>query len=312
MIFPLVGNTKIKQSVLNFIKENRLPHAILIEGDKGTGRHTLANFISLAAVCEGENAPCSECSACKKALSLNHPDISVTAPEDKKKSIAVDQIRALKNETNVKPHLAKRRVFIIDFADTLNENSQNALLKVLEEPPGSVMFILIAESKASLLETILSRCVCLTLSTPEENLAIEYIKNNSNFQEEDIKEALSLCSNNIGRALLMLSGKENSETNEDAKRFLKFMLEGNSFGMLEATIKAEKNRLNAAQFIKELKNETVCLLKQNLGGYRASALSRFYDELSELEKSLVLNINLPLLFAALTSKAAEIIIINKR
>ena len=168
------------------------------------------------------------------------------------------------------------------------------------------MFILIAESKASLLETILSRCVCLTLSTPEENLALEYIKNSSNAQETDIKEALNLCSNNIGRALLMLSGKENSETNEEAKKFLKYMLEGNSWKMLEATLKAEKNRLNATQFIKELKNETVCLLKQNLGGYSASAISRFYDELSEFEKSLVLNINLSLLFAALTSKAVEI------
>ncbi len=306
MIFPLIGNTKIKQSVLNFVKEQRLPHAILIEGDKGTGRHCLAEFLSLAAVCESENAPCGECNACRLGKEKNHPDISVTEPQEKKKNIAVDQIRALKSETHVKPHMAKRRVFIIDFADTLNESSQNALLKVLEEPPGSVMFILIAESKASLLETIISRCVCLTLSAPEKSLALEYLLENTKKDKAEIEEALDICSNNIGRTLLMLSGKESSETSAEAKRFLQFMLERNIWGMLESSLKAQKTRLAAAQFIKELKNETVSLLKADTKGYNASALSRFYDELSEFEKSLVLNINLPLLFSAISNKAAEI------
>ncbi len=306
MIFPLVGNTKIKQSVLNFVKEQRLPHAILIEGDKGTGRHSLAEFLSLAAVCEQDDSPCGKCSACRLAKEGNHPDISVTAPEEKKKNIAVDQIRALKSETNVKPHQAKRRVFIIDFADTLNENSQNALLKVLEEPPGSVMFILIAESKASLLETIISRCVTLTLSAPEKNLALEHLVGTVQKDKAEIEEALDLSANNIGRALLILAGKESSETSAEAKRFLQFMLEKNIWGMLDSSLKAQKTRLAASQFIKELKNEIISILKSNPKGFNASALSRFYDELTNFEKSLVTNINLPLLFAAMSNKAAEV------
>lgn len=310
MSFPLIGNAKIKQSVLNLIKENRLPHAILIEGDAGTGRHTLADFIAKSAICESDNAPCGECKGCHLARSQNHPDISVTAPEENKKNIAVSQIRQLKSETNVKPHMAKRRVFIIDYADTLNEQSQNALLKVLEEPPGPAMFILIAETKPSLLETIISRCVCLTLSTPERNAALQYLTENSKSGKADIEAALDASGNNIGRALLMLSGKENAKLAADAKDFLNCMLERNLWGMLNSCKAAEKSRIEAAQFFKELITETTALLRQSLGGYNAAALSAFYSELCEFQKSLATNINLSLLFCSVVSKAAEII--NKR
>lgn len=87
----------------------------------------------------------------------SHPDIYIAAPEDGKKNITVAQIRSLRNEAYVKPHIANGRAFIIDMADTMNEQSQNALLKVLEEPPGNTLFLLIAQSKAALLDTVISR-----------------------------------------------------------------------------------------------------------------------------------------------------------
>ena len=113
--------------------------------------------------------------ACKNAANHNHPDIIKIAPLEGKKNIAVSQVRELKSDAYIKPHMSQKKVFIIDYADTLNEQSQNALLKVLEEPPENVIFILIAETKASFLETIISRCVVLTLSTPERQTAVEYL-----------------------------------------------------------------------------------------------------------------------------------------
>lgn len=306
MSFPLIGNAKIKQSLTNAIKENRLPHALLIEGDAGTGRHTLAEYIAKAAVCSGENAPCGECNGCRLADSHNHPDISVTAPEEGKKNIAVAQIRGLKSETFVKPHMSQRRVFIIDYADTLNEQSQNALLKVLEEPPGAVVFILIAETKASLLETIISRCVVLTLSTPEHEAAREYLLQNTDFSAENIQEALKSVQNNIGQALLLLSGSGDTKTAAAAKEFLRRMRERDLWGMLQSASVAEKNRLDADRFFKDLKYYTARRLRDNTGSYEAKALSRLYTKLCELEKSLASNINLSLLCCTLVSTAAEI------
>ena len=84
MSFPLVGNLKLKTAVLNALSQKHIPHAILIEGDVGSGRHTLANFIARAAVCEGESIPCDNCHGCELQISGNHPDIAVIAPEENK------------------------------------------------------------------------------------------------------------------------------------------------------------------------------------------------------------------------------------
>jgi len=304
MSFPLAGNGKIKIAVTNALKEKRLPHAILIEGDKGTGRHTLANYLAMAMVCSGENIPCKACKNC--LMKSNHPDITVTRPEDGKKNIAVSQIRLLKTEAYIKPHQAEKRVFIIDFADTLNEQSQNALLKVLEEPPVSTAFILIAESKASLLDTVLSRCVLLSLTAPEFNESLEYLKANTDFSEEDIASALESAQNNIGEALAVLSGESDSKTVAGAKEFIEHFLRGNSFGMLSATAPFEKNRIEAENFFKDLKYFTVKTITKNTKITESKALSSLYTLLSELEKSLITNINLTLLFCTLVSRAENI------
>lgn len=304
MSFPLVGNSKINLSISNALKENRLPHAILIEGDAGNGKHTLAYYLASFAVCSGENAPCGNCRNCN--LKINHPDIAIIAPEENKKNISVAQVRELKNEAYIKPHMAKRRVFIIDYAHTLNEQSQNALLKVLEEPPESVLFILITESKASLLETIISRCIVLTLSTPEKQEALEYIKSVTDFGDTEISEALDNSKNNIGKALDLLSGKEDSKATAAAKEFIDFFLKGDSFGMLSVTAAFEKSRIETDAFLKNLKYYAAENLRNKPKSYNAKSLSRFYSLICELEKSLITNINLSLLFCTLTSSAEQI------
>ncbi len=306
MSFPLVGNSKIALAVENALREKRLPHAILIEGDTGSGRHTLASYLSAAAVCCNEASPCGDCRNCELHKANSHPDIMLTAPEENKKNISVSQIRALRNEAYIKPHMAVCRVFIIDFADTLNEQSQNALLKVLEEPPGNAVFILIAESKATLLETIISRCIVLTLSNPETSVAFDYISKTENYEKEDILSALASCQNNIGKSLMLLRGQCDTKTSAAAKEFLEFLLRGDNWGMLNTTANFEKNRVEAERFFKDLKYAVAQHLKQNPKSFNSSAISKFYTELCNLEKKLVTNINLNLLFCTLISAATEI------
>ena len=106
MIFPLIGNNKIRQSLENVLKERHLPHAVLIDGDTGTGKHTLADYISVSAVCSGEEIPCGECKNCSLALSKNHPDIIKISPLKGKKSISVEQIRELIADAYIKPHIS--------------------------------------------------------------------------------------------------------------------------------------------------------------------------------------------------------------
>lgn len=306
MSFPLVGNGRINDAVTAAVAENRIPHAILLEGDKGTGKHTLMRFLSRAAVCDGENAPCGACRGCHLAEIGTHPDITVTAPEDGKKNIAVAQIRALRNEAYIKPHMAAKRVFVIDRADTMNEQAQNALLKVLEEPPGDIIFILIAESAASLLDTIISRCTVLSLVPPETDEAVAYLRENTDYGEEQIRETLGSTGGNIGAAKEALAGG-GTAAQAAAKRFTELLISGNEAEMLKITAQFEKSRILADEFLKELKISVALEIKKNLyNTCSAKALVHFYDAIPEFEDALKTNINLSLLFCALVCKAAQI------
>ena len=306
MRFPLVGNEKIRISVENFIRESRIPHAIIIEGDRGTGRHILSDFLSKAAVCSEDNKPCGVCKNCHLADIYSHPDITVTLPEDGKKNIAVSQIRNLKNEAFVKAHQADKRVFIIDCADTMNEQSQNALLKVLEEPPSNIIFILLAESKASFLDTIISRCVILTLNVPSFEEAKAFLNQKGDFSQNDIENALNETQCNIGKAIDLLSGKGDTKTSAAAKEFIQCMMRNDEWGCLSLVAQFEKKRVEADRFFKDLKYHTALCLKKNSNGHTAKKLSSFYSRLSFYEKSLITNVNLGLLFSALTADAAKI------
>ena len=305
MSFPLAGNSKICQAIQNALEEHRLPHAILIDGDVGTGRHTLSAYLSCAIVCSDDNIPCFKCHNCHLARENNHPDITVLVPEEGKKSISVKQIRQLKANSYIKPHTASSKVFVIDYAHTLNEESQNALLKVLEEPPQNTFFILIAESKASLLTTVISRCVTFSLNVPTSDEALDYISSKTEYPAEDIINVLRDTRNNIGQALEILKGDSDAKTSHLAKEFLQSALRGDQWGMLNILVPFEKNRVETANFFKDLKIYVVEEIKRNPKSVRASSLSKFYDKLLVLEQSLVTNINLPLLFADLVAVAKK-------
>ena len=305
MNFPLVGNGKLRLTVESILKEKHLPHAILIDGEKGTGKHTLALFLSLAAVCTAEEIPCGVCKNCHLAVSSNHPDITFITPESGKKFISVSQIRNLRADAYIKPHIANRKVFIIDHADSLNEQAQNAMLKVLEEPPGDTVFILISEYKSNLLETIISRCAVLTLNSPAFNESFDYISEKANFEPAKIESALKETRNNIGKALNLLNGNQNSKIADSAGEFLKYLISGNEWGMLTTLAPFESSRIEAESLFKEIKYLVASEIKKYPKSVKSVSLYKFYSEMQLLEEQLITNINLPLLFSQMTATAKD-------
>lgn len=303
--FPLVGNENIGNAVLGALRENRLPHAIIVEGYEGTGRHTLADYLVKGALCEEAEKPCGNCHNCNLIKGNNHPDVSVINPADNKKFITVDQVREIIEQAVIKPNTAKGKVFIIDPADNMNAQAQNALLKILEEPPENTYFILIAENKSALLETVVSRAVVLSLSQVEITVATEYIAKTTKYSNDDIAFALKESGFNIGKALKLLSGKKNSKVNICAKEFLRFMEQNDAWGMMSTTAAFEKNRLLADEFLKELKLQIVGELKLKNDGNKAKKLFRLYSEIAAFEKNLELNINLNLLYCSLVSSVMQ-------
>lgn len=149
-----------------------LSHAYLVSGGGPDSRTELAKRLTAAYLCEGEtspggSSPCGVCRACRKAAAGVHPDVSLTAPPPDKREIGVDQIRALRAGAYIRPNEGRRKVYVIDPADTMNPAAQNALLKVLEEGPAYAAFLLLAEQPGRLLDTVRSRCELLALP-PEE------------------------------------------------------------------------------------------------------------------------------------------------
>ncbi len=140
-------------------RANELSHATIIWGGSEAGRDRRADRLAAALVCIGDGErPCGVCVHCKKSLRGIHPDITVVDKPDDKREIIVTQIRAIRDDAVVTPNEADRKVTIIRHADLMNTSAQNALLKVLEEPPATAAFILVTENPAELLPTVRSRC----------------------------------------------------------------------------------------------------------------------------------------------------------
>lgn len=142
----------------------RLSHAYIISGPSGAAA-ALAEKLAAAYVCSGAgDRPCGRCSGCRKAANRIHPDIIRLTLQEGKREILVEQVRRLRADAYVRPNEADRKVYIIDPAQAMNDSAQNALLKVLEDGPGYLAFLLLTEQPGQLLPTIRSRCELLSLA----------------------------------------------------------------------------------------------------------------------------------------------------
>ena len=306
MSFPLIANERVRESVDLLISTRRIPHAIIIEGDEGTGRKTLARYLAKAAVCEAENRPCGVCRSCHLADAGTHPDIETVSVEAKKKNITVEQIRALRTTSYQAAHTADCRAFIIESADTMNIASQNSLLKVLEEPPSNVVFILVSEAAKNLLETVVSRCVVFSLFPPSVSGGMQLLKQRG-YSEDDAACLLELENGNIGKTIKRLVGGISSVGIDAAHDFFEAVNRGCALDALLSVAALEKDRAETAKFISALK-ETISENFKKSRSYTtvAKELADFHSVICELEPLLNTNINLSLFFTALTSKLLSV------
>ena len=144
------------EQLMRSVQAGRIVHALLLVGPHGSGKRTMARMMAQAMFCTGTDKPCGICPACKRFAGGTHPDVRVIQPE--KKTIGVDEIRALIDWLALRPYEGGRHVVILEQADRMTPSAQNALLKTLETPPGEAMFFLITDAPGALLGTIVSRC----------------------------------------------------------------------------------------------------------------------------------------------------------
>ncbi len=151
--------SQIDSELAYIIQAGKIPNALLFSGKKNTGKNERAFEFAKACNCIADTKrPCNNCLPCKKINSGMHPDILQVSLSEKKKMISISQIREIGLLLSAKPNEAKKRMVLIKDADKMNVQAQNALLKMLEEPPKNTFFILTATHTPPLLPTILSRC----------------------------------------------------------------------------------------------------------------------------------------------------------
>ena len=171
----ILGQDHITQTLKNQFIANRVGHAYLFTGCRGCGKTSAAKVLSRAINClnphDGE--PCNECSICKSALDGSLTDI---VEMDAASNNSVDDVRAIRDEVNFLPTIAKYRVYIIDEVHMLTKEAFNALLKTLEEPPSHVKFILATTEPQKLPATILSRCQRFDFKRIEDTKIVENLE----------------------------------------------------------------------------------------------------------------------------------------
>lgn len=249
------GNERAKEYLNSAFARNSLPHALILAGERGIGKKTLAGIVAQALVCESDDVPCGVCSACHKAKNGFHPDIifldALNLKADAKKygieprnDRVIDVIRAVKSNALLRPNDAERKVYIIDNAGNLSHECQDALLKILEEPPHFTFFILLCYNYSDLLTTIVSRAAHITLAPLSDEDVMKIIREKRPaLSDAEASEIVRTC----GGVCSFLVEDKNAELAESAAGIAKALISRDEleiFTVLNKLEKADKTTLS--------------------------------------------------------------------
>lgn len=285
------GNDEVKRALSAAFASRRFPHAILLQGEAGCGKRTLAKQIAKALVCrDREHAPCGTCPSCVRAAAGSHPDIRLEEGSGATRSLSVDAVKAIIADSYRMPEEADVSVYLLFLGSRTLEGAQNKLLKVIEEPPASAVFILVCESAEQLLPTIRSRVQSFTLRPPALGEAAAYVKEHAGVAEAEAERLAALCGGNIGRMLEEAQGGASAEAMAIAAGIAAGILAGSEDRLLKAAAPLQKDRKLCREVLSRLTVifRDACVLRAGgdsvLGGAPKEA-----DELGNLPmKRLVL------------------------
>ena len=239
------GNTPLVEQLRRSAASGRSSHAYLFLGGAGAGKRLIANTFAKALQCEGEKRPCDSCKSCHAFNHGNHPDVIYFQPLKNGKTYTIEDVREQLLETvDLKPFQYEKKIYIIEKADTLNIQSQNALLKTLEEPPAHVVFLLLAERAEAFLPTILSRVVVMKIRPLSAETIADYLMQAGHLAEES--HILSAyAQGRIGQALELVEDEGFREMRQDILgklEALPSMSEGEAY-LLAKDLEGYKNDL---------------------------------------------------------------------
>lgn len=234
----LLGNERLKENLQHSISRGRISHFYLISGPEGSGKRTLAKLLGAAILCRDEHKPCGTCPSCRKALGSGHPDF-ITVDDPEKKTVSVELIRGARSDIYIRPNESDHKIYLFPRAQDMGIPGQNALLKVLEEPPSYGVFILLTDNPQKLLPTVRSRCTELALTALPESLARKRLRQDfPEALEEDITAAISRSGGYLGQAKQLL--EEGAQLPQQTADLLTAYARRDTYGLIQVLVPMEK------------------------------------------------------------------------
>jgi DNA polymerase-3 subunit delta' len=199
-MWSIIGHQRTVEALDRAVRSETLPHALLLTGPSGVGKTHLALELARALNCIGPDGPCGQCVHCRQIEAGSHPDISIVERVEGKDSIAISQVRALREATSLRPFQGRKKVYIIAGAETLTAQAADALLKTLEEPQPQVVILLTATEAGALPATVVSRCRVTPLRAVAERDIVEALLHMGK-ERTDAERLARLAQGSVGWAL---------------------------------------------------------------------------------------------------------------
>ena len=244
----ILGHEPIKEHFFNAVLTGNISHAYILSGEAGMGKKSLANAFALALLCEkGQADPCRQCHACKQVMSGNHPDL-IYVTHEKPASIGVDDVRRQINDTiQVKPYSSAHKIYIVDEAEKMTVQAQNALLKTIEEPPAYAVILLLTTNAEAFLPTILSRCVQLKLKPLTDGEVKDYLVSRMGVELSQAEIYTAFARGNLGKAIHLADSEDFRHLYGELLDLLKNLKKSDISELLERIRKMKEDKLDIHQ-----------------------------------------------------------------
>ena len=204
----VLGHEQTIAHMKKAIELGKVSHAYIINGEKGSGKKLLAGIFAQTLQCQEKGTePCMHCQSCLQAQSMNQPDI-IRVTHEKPNTISVEDIRGqLNGDIQIKPYSSPYKIYIVDEAEKLSPQAQNALLKTIEEPPAYAVILLLTANTGMLLPTILSRCVVLDLKPVPSEKIKKYLMEELELPDYKADVCTAFAQGNVGKAKRLEIGR---------------------------------------------------------------------------------------------------------
>ena len=246
----ILGHEQIIEHLQNAITMDKVSHAYIINGPGESGKMMLAEALAQTLQCErldekikakavegeksGSVEPCMECRSCKQTQGRNQPDI-IYVRHEKPNTISVDDIRGqINNDIVIKPYSSRRKIYIIDEAEKMNTQAQNALLKTIEEPPAYAVLILLTTNADTFLPTILSRCVTLNIKVVPDEKIKKFLMGRYQVPDYQADVCVAFAQGNVGKAIQLASSEDFNELKTSVLQLIKRLGDIDIYEMTEA------------------------------------------------------------------------------